>query len=368
MEFLNPAALYGLLALPLLLIPYLIRRKTRRVPFSSLLLLNEASAQLRTRPWGHLRLPLLFFLQLLLLALLVFALAEPVFTTLPSHVAIVLDNSASMQATEDGGTRFQLAQEKARSVLGGVAAGGQVDIYTTTPRLQRVAAASFSPREAAQAMNSLTPYDLGDPPVDYRSALARLAQANRYERVFLITDHPSRGQNEILRVTTVGTAKANLAMTSLRVRQPALANSSTEASFEVSNYSSKDERVRVLLRGGGKVLGSRELSVPAGKSAAGTVESLPSYPSYEAEIENRDALALDNRRFAVAPGSAKLRILAVSPRPQELATLKSVPGISLDVIAPDDYEKTEHSAYGLEIFHRTSLEKKGGRVIRRTAG
>ena len=36
MEFLNPTALFGLLALPLLLIPYLIRRRPRRVLFSSL--------------------------------------------------------------------------------------------------------------------------------------------------------------------------------------------------------------------------------------------------------------------------------------------------------------------------------------------
>ena len=45
MEFLNPAALFGLLALPLLLIPYLIRRKPRRLVFSSLLLFLEGGAQ-----------------------------------------------------------------------------------------------------------------------------------------------------------------------------------------------------------------------------------------------------------------------------------------------------------------------------------
>ena len=42
MEFLNPTALFGLLALPLLLLPYLIRRKPRRLVFSSLLLFMDA--------------------------------------------------------------------------------------------------------------------------------------------------------------------------------------------------------------------------------------------------------------------------------------------------------------------------------------
>jgi hypothetical protein len=105
------------------------------------------------------------------------------------------------------------------------------------------------------------------------------------------------------------------------------------------------------VRTGGKTVGGRELVVGAGKSAAATIDGLALNPLYEAVIENRDALELDNRRFAVAPGSAKLRILAISPRPQELASLRALPGISLDVIAPADYGKTEHSAYGLEIFH-----------------
>ena len=77
MEFLNPTALLGLLALPLLLIPYLIRRKPQRLAFSSLLLFIEAGESASAKPWGRIHLPPLFFLQLLLLALLVFALSEP---------------------------------------------------------------------------------------------------------------------------------------------------------------------------------------------------------------------------------------------------------------------------------------------------
>ena len=57
----TPAALFGLLALPLLLLPYLIRRKPRRVVFSSLLLLLEAGDQASRRPWGKIQLPWIFF-------------------------------------------------------------------------------------------------------------------------------------------------------------------------------------------------------------------------------------------------------------------------------------------------------------------
>ncbi len=102
MEFLNPAALFGLLALPLLLIPYLVRKKPRRLVFSSLLLFIEGGAQASSRPLGRIHLPPVFFLQVLLPLLLILALSEPVFSGRPTNVAMVLDNSTSMQAMENG--------------------------------------------------------------------------------------------------------------------------------------------------------------------------------------------------------------------------------------------------------------------------
>src|SRR5262245_43057147 len=110
MEFLNPAALFGLIALPLLLIPYLIRKRPQRVVFSSLLLFADLATNASDRPWGKLRLPPVFFIQLLLLTLLIFALGEPVFSVNPTKIAIVLDNSASMQTVEGDKSRFALAK------------------------------------------------------------------------------------------------------------------------------------------------------------------------------------------------------------------------------------------------------------------
>jgi hypothetical protein len=85
MEFLNPTALLGFFGLPLLLIPYLIRRKPRRLIFSSLLLFMTGTEATSGRPWGRINLPPIFFLQLLLLALLVLSLSEPVFSVHPTN-------------------------------------------------------------------------------------------------------------------------------------------------------------------------------------------------------------------------------------------------------------------------------------------
>ena len=351
MEFLNPAALYGLLALPLLLIPYLIRRKPKRVIFSSLLLFTEPGTRAGGRPLGRLRLPLIFFLQLLLLTLLILALGEPVFSLRVSNVAIVLDNSASMQTLENQQTRFALAQEKARELLADLGVTGKVDLYLTAPRLEKVRGATFEPAEAAGVLIALAPYDLADTPIDYQSSLSQMANERKYDRVFLITDHPAVGQTDTLRVITVGQPRDNFAVNSFDISHASLVGSRLEATAEVANYSSKDERIRIALRGGGVMIASRELAVSAGKTAQATFAGLPTYPYYEVEIEARDALPLDNRRFAVPPAVQNLRILGVSPRPQALSSLRSISGVTLDLIAPQEYEKIDRSGYGLEIFH-----------------
>jgi hypothetical protein len=351
MEFLNPTALFGLLALPMLLLPYLIRRKPRRVMFSSLLLLLESGAAASSRPWGRVNLPWIFFLQLLLLALLIVALSEPVFSIHPTNVAIILDNSATMQALEAGKTRLSLAKAKARSIIDDVGIAGKIDLYVTTPRIVKLSAAPLTSAQAVSSIDALEAYDLGDPPVDYNHLLDQLAREHKYQRVYLITDHPARGQTATARTISVGRPQANFAVTGFDVRRSSLINTRLEASVEVANYSNQDEKLRVIVKGGDRALANRELAVPAGKTVAATFDNIAEQPFYQAEIENRDALMLDNRRFAVLPAGRSLRMLAVSPRPKEIASLKSIPGVDIDIIAPSAYGETDASSYGLEIFH-----------------
>jgi hypothetical protein len=352
MELLNPAALFGLLALPLLLLPYLIRRKPQRAIFSSLLLLVAVTEKPSRRPWGKIHLPWIFFLQLLLLTLLIIALSEPVLTVRPSQIAIVLDNSASMQTLEDGRSRFAIAQEKARAVIAEMALTGQIDLYLTAPRIEKVGTTPFAPSDAVKAVAALKPYDLGEPPVDYGQVLMQLAQSHKYERVYLFTDHPARGQSAVVRVINVGQPQANFALTGFEVQRSSLTGTRLNATVEATNYSARDEKIRILIKGNtDQTIASRELSIAAGKSAAATFDGVAEQPYYVAEIATADRLALDNRRFAAAPASRSLRILGVSPRPKELASLKTIPGVQIDLIAPSEYETAQRAGYGLEIFH-----------------
>jgi hypothetical protein len=351
MEFLNPAALYAFLLLPLLLVPYLIRRRPRRRVFSSLLLLKDFGSLSTARAWQRLRLPPIFFLQLLLLLLLLLASGEPSLSLRPVQVALVLDNSASMQAAEGSKSRFQLGQDEAKKVLDGLPANARVDLYLIVPALARVTEAPLTAAQTAGRIASLKPLDLGEPVVDYGAEFYRLVRERGYERLYFLTDHPAHGQSENVRVIPLGRPKANLAVTDFKVARPSFASSQLEARVEIRNFSDREEKFKLGLKAGGKILAGRPLAVAAGKNVQASFENLPSHPYYEAEIDVRDGLALDNHSFAVLPRSGGLKILAVSPRPEALSSLRAIPGVELEIVAPDAYEKSRFEPHALEIFH-----------------
>ncbi|MBI4529851.1 MAG: VWA domain-containing protein [Deltaproteobacteria bacterium] len=349
MEFLTPTALYALFFLPLLLIPYLIKGRPRRVVFSSLLLLRQLSSP-SARPWGALRLPPIFFLQLLLLTLLILALGEPVFLAQPSKVAIIMDNSASMQAVEGQKSRFQSARDQARELLGDLPLGARVDLFVTVPRLGPVGKQGLARSEALALIGELKPYDLGRSAADYGEELSRLVRGKGYDRIYFLTDHPAKAERGSVKIVSVGQALDNLALTSLSLRRSSLLSSEIKATVEIHSFSRKEERVRLSLRGGGKVLANRVLNINPGRSLIASFEGLSSHPFYEAELEIKDGLALDNHRYAILPQTAGMRILAISPRPEAIYSLRSIPGVSVDVIAPQAYEKPRSERYDLEIF------------------
>lgn len=301
------------------------------------------------------RLPPIFFLQLLLLLLLALALMEPVFSVRPLKIAIILDNSASMQARESQKSgrqsRFEMAQDEARDLLRTFSARAQVDLFLIAPRLERVGGGAQAPSEASALIATLSPYDLGEPPGDYGEELFRLAKERGYERIFFLTDHPVRGQGGTIKVISVGRPKGNLAITSFDLTRSSFVSSQLEARVEVTNFSSKEERVKLSLKGGGKLLSSRTYTIAPRKSAAASFEGFPAHPYYEAELEVNDALALDNRRFAVPPAPKGLKIIGISPRPEALYSLRSIPGVTLNVISPGAYEKSQGEGHSLEIFH-----------------
>jgi hypothetical protein len=101
MPFRNPTALLGLLSIIPLIIIYLIRPRPREIRFSATQFLQEGEAE-RSAVLSRLVNDPLFWIQLLALCSLTVAAAGPYSTEVApasSHLVVVLDSSASMQAS-----------------------------------------------------------------------------------------------------------------------------------------------------------------------------------------------------------------------------------------------------------------------------
>jgi len=113
--------LLGLLAIPIVAL-YLLRQKRPDMPFSSVLLWSKALSDMRaSTPFQKLRRHLLLLLQLLILAALVFMRMRPVIQARADRTTagvIVIDATASMQATDNGGpSRLELAKQQAHALV-----------------------------------------------------------------------------------------------------------------------------------------------------------------------------------------------------------------------------------------------------------
>ncbi len=133
MGFLSPitALIVAGITVPLLVSLYFLKLRRRQVMISSTLLWKKAIQDMQVNsPFQRLRKSLLLLLQLLILAALLFAMARPTLETEASpgqRVVIVIDHSASMNATDIAPTRLDEAKEAAIELIDNLDATGGTD-------------------------------------------------------------------------------------------------------------------------------------------------------------------------------------------------------------------------------------------------
>lgn len=177
-----PAIIAGAVTLPALLLLYFLKLRRRPVRVGSTMLWKAAAEDLQANvPFKWLRPSFLLFLQILILASLLLALARPAIRVqgrMPAQVFLVLDRSASMRAADmpDGRTRFAEALRLAQRALDRVSAGGgrsEVTLIAAGREPEIVAGPTRSMGELRRAIDATSPTD---EPGDMAAAL-RLVQA-----------------------------------------------------------------------------------------------------------------------------------------------------------------------------------------------
>src|SRR5688500_3843026 len=152
----------GLLAVPVILL-YVLKVRVRRVPVSTLMFWEKVYEEKAPRSlWERLRHLSSLLLQLALLALLVIALADPVFdweAKAARRVVLVVDNSASMQATDVKPTRLDAAKRGAVSLLDGLRPRDEMAVLSAGTRPEVVVGMTGDSRTLKDAVDSIPATD-----------------------------------------------------------------------------------------------------------------------------------------------------------------------------------------------------------------
>src|SRR6185436_2543031 len=163
MNFLAPAAFIFAATLPIVVVFYLLKRKrvVKLVP-STILWQKFLAETQASAPFQRLRHNWLLILQLLMLALVIFALARPYFAGQAKSSrlrVVILDASASMQSTDEKPSRFEKARAEALKFVGGLRDNDQMVVLQSAANTEVKQSATSDKMALRRAVQSALPID-----------------------------------------------------------------------------------------------------------------------------------------------------------------------------------------------------------------
>jgi hypothetical protein len=310
-----------------------LRRRPVAVPFSKIWnrILRDKEA---TSLFSQLKRLLSLLLQLALLALLLLALGDPrtAANALTSrNIVVLIDASASMQATDVGPSRMEAARQKVRDMVRGLSGSDRMLIA------QMDAAATpltTMTSEIAELEAGVAAVKVTDASADFARALRFAADSLRglsQPEIIVVSDgvlgEPSDAAGQVhlgdikLSYEPIGKISEkgprNVAITGFSVRRYPLDKSRYEVMLEVQNLGEDPIDVELSLLGDGQLTDLTRLRL-------GPKERLPRfYPNLsgasktlEAKLAladgTRDDLPADDRAFALLPERRRARVQVVT--------------------------------------------------------
>src|SRR5437660_8314359 len=161
MHLITPFALLWTLPIGgIIVVMYILKLRRKDVVVSSTYLWRQVIRDVQANaPFQKLRKNLLLFLQLLAVAMLVFALSRPFFRTKGlggRSVVIVVDTSASMGAVEGGRARIEEAKRVARQVVDSMRPSDQMIVLSAAGRPNAVTGFTSDRSDLRRAISGLT--------------------------------------------------------------------------------------------------------------------------------------------------------------------------------------------------------------------
>jgi Ca-activated chloride channel homolog len=354
MKFLAPLGFAFAAALPVVVLFYLLKRKrvTRLVPSTVLWQRFLAETQ-ASAPLQRLRHNWLLLLQLLLLALVVLALARPYFRGTVGRgglQVVVLDASASMQATDESPSRFERARAQVLQLVDALGSTNTEQMAILVAGANTEVKQSKTANKAAlrRAVESAR---VTDSPTRLAEALRvaeSLVRGESAAEVHLFSDGavPDLAQFEArdLRLVfhRVGRRADNVGLVSLDVK-PNPEDPAKRALFaSVVNYRPEPVEAQLELLFDGVLIEARPLTLAATNTTPVVfVAAQPRDGVFTVRLDVADDLAADNEASIVSVLPPPVRVLLVTPGNGRLERALRVAAPAIEVVTAADHTGAE---------------------------
>ncbi len=351
MKLLSPIAFWFATTIPVVIVFYLLKRKRVIRLVSSTVLWQKFLAETQaSAPFQKLRKNWLLILQIILLVLAVLALTRPFFvgTARPSHYrVIILDASASMQATDEKPSRFEKARAEAlrlvgglTNIVGGISDNDQVVVLQAGANAEVKQTATGDKAALRRAIQSCTP---SDSPTRLSAAL-KMAEALVREKgkdsspeIHLFSDGaaPELGdfENKALPLIyhRIGTGNNNVGITTLDARANPEDATQRAIYTSVVNFSSNNISTELELLFENRLVDARSITLKSGETSPQIfLASQPRDGVFTVRINAKDDLAVDNQASIVSllPKPVKILLISKGNRLLEKA-LRAAPKVEL---------------------------------------
>ncbi len=375
MSFLSPIGLWAFAFGVPIIVLFILKLRLRRyqVPtlmFWNLVLREKESTALfqRLKQWLALLLALLF------MALLALALGRPQLAFMEKRardVVLIIDNSASMNATDAAPSRLEAAKAKAGDLVRRLRYNDRMMVVSCSNRPVVEIPFTGHHRSLLEAIEGIEPTEV---PTDLQGAV-ELARSfthprRRVERI-VITDGTAllekrddaageAGDAPLgdetappnVHAIVIGAGHDNVGIVTLSVRQSLLSSLDYEVLLAVKNFSDEARQFNVDLSLDGELFDSIPFTLEPGELKRKVYENISDRGGrITAEIDAADELAADNVAYTVLPEKQPVRVRLVTDGNLFLEeALANETSVLLTTVAPEEYDAAER--FDLTVFDR----------------
>jgi hypothetical protein len=366
MKLFAPWALWFLGAIPIIIMMYILKQKFEEREISSVYLWQQVLKDIEVNtPWQKLKKNLLLLLQLLAALLLVLALSDPFVSLRGSDYAnliVVIDNTGSMNAAYDQGTRLEKSKDLAETLVKNAATGTQITLISNGRYPKVELNNTVDKLEALQRIKAIKATNSSGNINDAASMVKAIGkQAMTYKAVFY-TDGGVNMEGLNGEVVSVAKPVDNISLDTLTHTAK---NGKLNILIRATNHGSTDITSEITVYGNENVLDIKNIELKAGESKSILAEGVGKEISYiSAELSERDGLDNDNITFDVVKPSAIQKVMLVSESNLFIEKAFSViDNVELYKSNPGDEIQGEYDLYIYDGTLPANLPQKGSIML-----